>query len=378
MNTMLDKIFLEFDIDIMKANHIYEVASNAFDIKMNELMILESQGYFESGEDSDNMFMEDANKFLDSVKEFFKNLRDAISSLFMKLMDGLKLKMEEHEVNKKIKDAKKNLAEIKASGNDKKVKFFDTAKYMRNYTKFTNEYVKSIKELYSKEYKDLVEYENSMKRVEDKLEKLYKELDLDNEEAYIIMMNATNVVSFSDKELNNIEKLTRMLKDKALEEMNQMENLTDKEDDKAKIGHIKRFASKLSSVGSKGLRFIYRNAGTIISTIAYAYAFGNLTGSPQVAVAAGAARAGLGVYAKYKMPIVLKNKEEYNKAIDEINKEIKLMKTDLSNYDPDKIKKLESRRDELKDYYQKNKFKNIEKIATKEERKNNKKYKYKK
>jgi hypothetical protein len=270
---------MEFDLDQLKNDHLFETALDHFKIKVTELAMLKDQGYFAESDEDDIVFEEAVSGFIDKIKQFFQNIIDNIKKLAAKVKENVSMEMQKREVNKKLKEYKVILAKSKQGAfNGKKVKMFDTAKYVKAYTQYINLNVSENKKLYAKTYKDVDEYEKAYRAACEKLDNKYKELHLDDVEAYEISMSVNSAMTYTEKEIaswQNVQKLYQEAWQKAIEEQ---EKLALKEDDQQKVSDIKTQSTSFSSKCASGFKKIAKSPFTklaIIGTVVYGVARSN-------------------------------------------------------------------------------------------------------
>lgn len=274
---MFDAYFLEFDLDMKKADHIFETASDKLDISALEIYTLENSGMFESSEDPDEMFSESAGKFMEAIKAFFKKIKDSIKKLYLSIKDAIENAIRKHEMKKKLKelrDAIKSSKEMQKSLSSSKSEISDTTKLYKAYCEYMDTVLKEIRKVYSKTYESIDEYTDAVEKsnavIYDKADKLGMSV-FDTE---VVNMTFDKAFSFTEKESDNISKLTEMYMNKWLTSTDELEKIALSQDDASKISDIKGFISKCNSTMSQGLRNIQsswqKNYKTIIATAAAA------------------------------------------------------------------------------------------------------------
>lgn len=270
----MENLFLEFELDCQIADNLFETARDKFNISVVELTMLKNQGYFTESEDDTDIYTEAVSKYLESIKDFFKKILDSIKNLVTNVNDKIKVEMQKKEVNKKLKKLKEQLAKEKSIYRNGKVKYFDTAKYIKEYTKYINLMVSENKKLYSKEYKSVDEYQAARKKCIEKLDKFFMNSKLYDGETFYIENAVSNCIEYTEKEIasqNSVNNAYRAAWEKAVKEF---QNMAEKEDDEAKINDIKQttnsFTSKCSSAFKKIVNAPFEKLGIIKKSLSSA------------------------------------------------------------------------------------------------------------
>lgn len=243
----MESLFLEFDLDCQIANNLFETARDKFNVSITELTNLKNQGFFTESEDDDNVYIEAVGKYLDAIKKFFKKILDSIKALVQKVKDKIDIEMSKKEMNKKLKKLKEKLAEDKSILRNGKVKYFDTARYIKEYTKYINLSVSETKKLYSKEYKSYDEYLAARKKAEEKANKFFVDSHLHDKETFYINEEIQKVIQYTEKELASQKSIFDAFQRQWENGVNEFHNMAEKEDDESKINDIKQTTSSFTS-----------------------------------------------------------------------------------------------------------------------------------
>ena len=269
---MFDAYFLEFDLNMKKADHIFETASDKLDVTALELYTLESAGMFESAEDPDEMFSESAEKFMDAIKAFFRKIKDAIKKLYLSVKDAIENAIRKHEMKKKLKELK---ATIKTSQEMQKAlaasnsEISDTTKIYKTYCEYMDTLIKQTRQVYSKSYDSIDDYNDAIKKANDTLAEKADSLNMTVSDKALVSMKFGEAFKFTEKESDNITKLTEMYVKKWTSSTDELEKIVLAQDDASKITDLKGMISKANSIMSQGLRKIesgwQKNYKTIIA-----------------------------------------------------------------------------------------------------------------
>lgn len=289
---MFDAYFLEFDLNMKKADHIFETASDKLDVTALELYTLESAGMFESAEDPDEMFSESAEKFMDAIKAFFRKIKDAIKKLYLSVKDAIENAIRKHEMKKKLKELK---ATIKTSQEMQKAlgasnsEINDTTKIYKTYCEYMDTLIKQTRQVYSKSYESIDDYNDAIKKANDTLAEKADSLNMTVSDKALVSMKFGEAFKFTEKESDNISKLTEMYVKKWTSSTDELEKIVLAQDDASKISDLKSMISKANSIMSQGLRKIESGWQKNYKTI--------ITAAAAVASAAGIVGGALGIKA---------------------------------------------------------------------------------
>ena len=264
-------LFEEFELDIMKADHMYETALDKFAIEAMQVNSLVNEGFYnESSDDTESMYAEAANKFLDALKTWFDDLIERIKKLVTDFVIEIKAKQTAKKMNIKLSDIKNILANDKQNYlQNKHIEITDTSKYYKAYTKYIEAAIVEAKKVFNKSYKNYDEFSIENDRANKKLEKLAKELNLDNHDVYALQVSISDAYKFTEKEIANQEAIAKAYRQKWIDAVEVAKKEAEKQDDTQKINKIKAFANKINSQCMEGLRKIVsnKNASAIFSYV---------------------------------------------------------------------------------------------------------------
>ena len=264
-------LFEQFELDNLKADHAYECALDQFAISAMQLNSLIKEGYYsEASEDSNEEHKNIAKKFLDSVKNWFDDLIERIKKLVTDFIIEIKAKQRAKDINKKLDTVKKIWASNKSMLVNKKVKGVDTAKYYRQYTKYINEWVSGVGKLYSKNYDNYEDFEKACNEFDKKMDSLINELNLIDDEPYLLDYNLNSMIQYTEKELASQESIAKAYRQKWIDAVNVTKKASENQKDTRIVNASKSIASKLTSVCSNGLKKIITNKNimTVLGAIA--------------------------------------------------------------------------------------------------------------
>lgn len=246
---MYNDILFEYELGVQKLDHMFESATDRFNIAVMELSMLANQGYIKESEDS--IFTEAVSEYTEKIKKFFTELIEKVKKLVKEIKNKMHVKMVQKDVNKKLEQMKKTLANNKAIYNGKTVKLFDTKKYLKEYTVVINTLVAELKKLYSKEHTNVDEYEREVDKLNKKMNKLVDKFMITNDESWYISVAVNEAIVYTENECKNIESIQNAYEKAWIDAIESMMSLAENEDDATKVTDIKKQTSKFSAACSK-------------------------------------------------------------------------------------------------------------------------------
>lgn len=247
---MFNLFLKEFDLGLMEANDIYESASDILAIEVSELSMLQEQGYFEESSD-DVVYEGSIEKFMDSIKEFFKKIKDAIVNFVKNVKNKIDIEFTKRDINRRLSIIKKQMAKSHegiSRFNGKRFPYFDYIKYMRAYKKYTNQLVKEMKVTYGKNYSNVAEYESAVSECNKRLRKTVEDLKLNNVEVFTIDISVHEIIDNSEKASKDIAKIIKLYDDEANRVLEAAEDIVKKQTD---VTHMNTVKSSVNSVISE-------------------------------------------------------------------------------------------------------------------------------
>ena len=264
---MFESLFKEYEIDIAKADHMFETAMDIFNTNLIEKHMLVQEGYIDSQEDIYDLYHESVGSIKDKIKEFFTKIKEAFKKLVLSVKNTVKAQLVKRDANKKLKEVKKQLVENKklaAQAKGKKVSCFDSVKYTRAYTKFINTTISDYAKVCSKKYNDVKEYKNAYADFLTRMYKNEEKLHLNDEQAWKTGLTVLELVDKANFEVNNYEDTMKKLNDFCISSMEKLHDMAMKEDDTSKISDIESASTKISSKFSSTLKKIGKSPVVLI------------------------------------------------------------------------------------------------------------------
>ena len=280
----MDILFKEFELDMLKNDHMFECAYDRFAIKSEEIFNMINEGYYkESSTDADDLIEEAAADFIKSVKAWFDNMIEKVKLLIQEVVSKIKVAQEAKKVNKYLTDIKKWMANNRSIVVNKKIKVTDTAKYFKAYTGYIDLWVKGIKEIYSKKWDNFDEYTEVLNKFKENLEKYTVDNQMNDIETATLTLSAKDCLTYTEKELANQKSIYDAYWKKwkegiSIAEQKAEDFINDASGNPNCVGDIKKATSKLTSVLSKGLKKIAtnKNAMALIGALSgYIIGFSN-------------------------------------------------------------------------------------------------------
>ena len=203
-----DISFYEFSLGLEIDNHILESATDTFNIRCFESLYNYDNGFVAESEASSLIIMESEN-LLDKIKEFFRKIKEKIIKLYNDIKDKIAEKIRQHEVNKKLKAAKKLLVYYKKADirSGEKFSYIDSIKYSMWLRKFINDAVSISRSKLSKPITNRKEFLNIADDLDKEFKSLAEKYQLDADEKELLnMVELYQCVELVDKEQAEYDK----------------------------------------------------------------------------------------------------------------------------------------------------------------------------
>ena len=263
----VNDLFYEYDINILKADHAFESSFDSFVISITDLINKKRNGLIAESTDMDSVLVEEANKFTTAINEFFKTILDSIHALVEKVQDKIDTMIKQYEINKKLKDIKKEAAKLYDLENDKKITVLDTKKYNKAFTEYINYTVTEFKKVQNKNYESIEEYDDAFNNYYDNISEKWDKLGLDYENNYYDAMWFEDVVENVIKDDLIAKRISEEIHKKWVNAVEQIRDLTKDETDSAKINGAKRITTTVSNNSSHAYRTVTNNNMNILHKI---------------------------------------------------------------------------------------------------------------
>ena len=262
----MHEFFMEYELDVQKASHVFETALDLFAINSIDAACKHNQGILTESSDVDQVILEEAGKFLQAVKDFFKKLIESCKKLVHDVSVKFSTDIQARKVNSKLKGLKEKLAKNREASSQQ-VEAFDTGAYLRAYTTYVNFVVNGYKSIYSKEYKNYEDFRKVAEKFNSDVEKKFKELNLSDEEAFEIKVSVAQAITMTEKELASMNSIFKSYEKVWTDAINDMESVTIKLEDSSMIANVKAAATKLTNRLSHALRNVTEAPARKLSSI---------------------------------------------------------------------------------------------------------------
>lgn len=250
----MNEFFMEYELDVQKASHVFETAFDLFAITSIDTACRHSQGIITESSEVDDIILEETGKFIQAVKDFFKKLIDSCRKLIHDVSVKFSSDIQAKKVNARLKDLKDRLAKNREAAAGQKIDAFDTGAYLRAYTTYVNFVVNGYKSIYSKEYKNYEDFRKVAEKFNTEAEKKFKELKLSDEEAFEIKVSVAQAITMTEKELASMNSIFKSYEKVWTDAISDMESVSIKVEDSSAVADLKSAATKLTNRLSHALR----------------------------------------------------------------------------------------------------------------------------
>ena len=321
-----ERISLEFDIAMENSNSMMDMIYNALSIEGNNIYLKESSEEFDE-EELDDMYIEAAGKFMEKARKLFDTIIEAIKKFFNQLSNAIKTKIRQSQINKKIDEIEKNLANIKTKELKKKGHTADPRKLVVLYKQFTKDIVSVITKYYNDDNSNVEDLSRELRAII--LSDKYKDFSL--EELDIISTSIKENINFTKSELRNMDRMNAEILNISVSAEEKLKEYATKANNSDMVNAIHSAGTKIASIGKKVGKLAYDHPFVTAAAIYMLY----LEVQPHVTNAAMKVASGKKGYKETKEE---KIKEKRKKLNDDL--EIGIIKDrygyDLKN-DPDKF-----------------------------------------
>ena len=247
-----ERISLEFDIALENSEYMMDTIYNVLSIEGNDIYLKESSGEVDE-EELDDMYTEAAGKFMEKARKLFDTIIEAIKKFFNQLSTAIKTKIRQSQINKKLDDIEKNLANAKTKELKKKGHTADPRKLVVLYKQYTKEVVSVITKYCN----------DSNSNAEDLVRKLHaiessdKYKDFSLEELDIIGTSVRENINFTKAELKNMDRLNDEILNTSVSAEEKLKEYATKADRSDMVNAIHSAGSKIASAGKKVGKLAY-------------------------------------------------------------------------------------------------------------------------
>ena len=241
-----ERISLEFDIAMENSNSMMDMICNALSIEGNNIYLKESSGELDE-EELDDMYTEAAGKFMEKARKLFDTIIEAIKKFFNQLSTAIKTKIRQSQINKKLDDIEKNLANAKTKELKKKGHTADPRKLVVLYKQFTKEVISAITKCFNKSDSKVEDLDKEISAIisSDK----YKDFSL--EELDIISTSIKENINFTKSELRNMDRMNAEILNISVSAEEKLKEYAAKANNSDMVNAIHSAGAKIASTGKK-------------------------------------------------------------------------------------------------------------------------------
>ena len=241
-----ERISLEFDIVLENTNSMMDMIYNALSIEGNNIYLKESSGEVDE-EELDDMYMEAAGKFMEKAKKLFDTIIEAIKKFLTQLSIAFKTKIRQSQINKKLDDIEKNLANAKTKELKKKGHTADPRKLVVLYKQYTKEVVSVITKYCNDDNSNAEDLVRKLHAIESSDK--YKDFSL--EELDIIGTSVRENINFTKAELRNMDRLNTEILNTSVSAEEKLKEYAAKANNSDMVNAIHSAGTKIASAGKK-------------------------------------------------------------------------------------------------------------------------------
>ena len=241
-----ERISLEFDIAMENSNSMMDMIYNALSIEGNNIYLKESSEELDD-EELDDMYTEATGKFMEKARKLFDTIIDAIKKFFTQLSTAIKTKIRQSQINRKIDEIEKNLANIKTKELKKKGHTADPRKLVVLYKQFTKDIVSVITKYYNDDNSNVEDLSRELRAII--LSDKYKDFSL--EELDIISTSIKENINFTKSELRNMDRMNAEIRNISVSAEEKLKEYATKANNSDMVNAIHSAGSKIASAGKK-------------------------------------------------------------------------------------------------------------------------------
>ena len=160
----------------------------------------------ENANDPDFHFLYEMN--MEDVRSAFitaiQNILDALAEFARKVSVAMASAIQAKKLNEKLSEVKAIMAKNRSKFLDKKINIFDIYKFNKYYTEYINKYTKDIKDMASRKFNSIEEYEKWRDKMQEDLAEF--NFKLTDEEQWKLSVSINKAIELSDDEVTNYKK----------------------------------------------------------------------------------------------------------------------------------------------------------------------------
>lgn len=160
----------------------------------------------ENANDPDFHFLYEMN--MEDVRSAFitaiQNILDALAEFARKVSVAMASAIQAKKLNEKLSEVKAIMAKNRSKFLDKKINIFDIYKFNKYYTEYINKYTKDIKDMASRKFNSIEDYEKWRDKMQEDLAEF--NFKLTDEEQWKLSVSINKAIELSDDEVTNYKK----------------------------------------------------------------------------------------------------------------------------------------------------------------------------
>lgn len=160
----------------------------------------------ENANDPDFHFLYEMN--MEDIRSAFitaiQNILDALAEFARKISVAMASAIQAKKLNEKLSEVKAIMAKNRSKFLDKKINIFDIYKFNKYYTEYINKYTKDIKDMASRKFNSIEDYEKWRDKMQEDLAEF--NFKLTDEEQWKLSVSINKAIELSDDEVTNYKK----------------------------------------------------------------------------------------------------------------------------------------------------------------------------
>ncbi len=160
----------------------------------------------ENANDPDFHFLYEMN--MEDIRSAFitaiQNILDALAEFARKVSVAMASAIQAKKLNEKLSEVKSIMAKNRSKFLDKKINIFDIYKFNKYYTEYINKYTKDIKDMASRKFNSIEDYEKWRDKMQEDLAEF--NFKLTDEEQWKLSVSINKAIELSDDEVTNYKK----------------------------------------------------------------------------------------------------------------------------------------------------------------------------
>ena len=241
-----ERIGLEFDIALENSDSMMDTIYSVLSIEGNNIYLKESSGEVDE-EEIDDMYTEAVGKFMEKARKLFDTIIEAIKKFFNQLSTAIKTKIKQSQINKKLDEIEKGLANAKTKELKKKGYTADPRKLVVLYKQFTKDIVSVITKYYNDDNSNVEDLSRELRAII--LSDKYKDFSL--EELDIISTSIKENINFTKSELRNMDRMNAEILNISVSAEEKLKEYATKANNSDMVNAIHSAGTKIASTGKK-------------------------------------------------------------------------------------------------------------------------------